>query len=78
MVAFYIATQFLLLSEIVEKIILGAFEVVFAVDLKENVNRFLMQSEINYEIFEIFQREGIKFAYPTQTLYVHKNQVNQD
>lgn len=54
------------------------FEVVLAVNLKEGVNRFLVQSEINYEIFEAFQNEGIEFAYPTQTLYIHENQTSQD
>ncbi len=54
------------------------FEVVFIVDLKRDVNRHLVQSKINYKIFETFQNEGIEFAYPTQTLYIHENQASQD
>ncbi|MEA2007469.1 MAG: mechanosensitive ion channel family protein [Patescibacteria group bacterium] len=52
------------------------FEVVFAIDLKGGVNRFYVQNDVNYEIFEVFQRENIDFAYPTQTLFVQKNQTN--
>jgi small-conductance mechanosensitive channel len=52
------------------------FEVVYAIDLNDNVDRFAVQNDVNYEIFEVFQREKIDFAYPTQTLFVQKNQTD--
>jgi len=32
-----------------------------------------IQQEVNFALKERFEQEGIEFAYPTQTLYVHKN-----
>ena len=32
-----------------------------------------IHQEINYKIFEIFEKENIQFAYPTQTLFIEKN-----
>jgi small-conductance mechanosensitive channel len=31
-----------------------------------------IQQEINFKIKEEFEKRGIKFAYPTQTLYLDK------
>jgi small-conductance mechanosensitive channel len=31
-----------------------------------------VQEAINLEIFRRFQEEGIEFAYPTQTLYIQR------
>ncbi|GAB6145488.1 hypothetical protein JCM12294_29260 [Desulfocicer niacini] len=33
------------------------------------------QQRINLEIYQQFQQEGIEFAYPTQSLYVHNKTV---
>jgi small-conductance mechanosensitive channel len=30
-----------------------------------------IQQAINLEIFQRFEQEGIEFAYPTQSLYIH-------
>jgi small-conductance mechanosensitive channel len=30
------------------------------------------QEEINLSLMEVFEKEGIEFAYPTQTLYMKK------
>ncbi len=48
------------------------FEIAFFVlsdDFKEFLN---IQQEINLQIVDIFTKEGIGFAYPTQTLYIEK------
>jgi small-conductance mechanosensitive channel len=31
-----------------------------------------VQQEINLAIFEAFEKQGIEFAYPTQTVFVEK------
>jgi small-conductance mechanosensitive channel len=31
-----------------------------------------INQEINLKIYEAFEKEGLEFAYPTQTLYVKK------
>lgn len=40
------------------------------------------QQKINFEIKEIFEKEGIEFAYPTQTIYVnalnHENYIKTE
>jgi small-conductance mechanosensitive channel len=51
------------------------FEVVyFVLNPDFNIYRDVHQA-INMKIFESFAKEGIEFAYPTQTLFVEKNQV---
>jgi small-conductance mechanosensitive channel len=46
------------------------FEVVYYV-LDADYNRYMdIQQDINLAIYEAFEREGIEFAYPTQTLYI--------
>jgi small-conductance mechanosensitive channel len=49
-----------------------AFEVVYYV-LSPDYNRYMdVQQAINLEIFQAFHRQGIEFAYPTQTLLVQR------
>jgi small-conductance mechanosensitive channel len=48
------------------------FEIVYFV-LNSDYNKYMdIQQEINFAIKEEFERKGIEFAYPTQTLYVNK------
>jgi len=48
------------------------FEVVYFV-LSPDYNKYMdIQQEINFAIKEQFEKRGIDFAYPTQTLYLHK------
>ncbi|MFA4933864.1 MAG: mechanosensitive ion channel family protein [Candidatus Omnitrophota bacterium] len=48
------------------------FEVVFFV-LSPDYNKYMdIQQEINFAIKEEFEKRGIEFAYPTQTLFVTK------
>lgn len=47
-------------------------EVVYYI-LSSDYNKYMdVQQEINFGIKEAFEKEGIEFAYPTQTLYVEK------
>jgi small-conductance mechanosensitive channel len=46
------------------------FEVVYYV-LDPDYNRYMdIQQAINVAIFQSFEKDGIEFAYPTQTLYI--------
>ncbi len=36
------------------------------------MNLKIMKQKINFAIKEEFEKRGIEFAYPTQTLYMHK------
>lgn len=48
------------------------FEVVYYV-LSADYNKYMdIQQEINFAIKEEFEKRGIEFAYPTQTLYIAK------
>lgn len=48
------------------------FEVVYYV-LSPDYNTYMdVQQQINFGILEGFEREGLEFAYPTQTLYLNK------
>jgi len=48
------------------------FEVVYFV-LSPDYNKYMdIQQEINFAIKEQFEKRGINFAYPTQTVYLHK------
>lgn len=48
------------------------FETVYYV-LSPDYNRYMdIQQDINLSLFERFEREGIEFAYPTQTLFVDR------
>ncbi len=46
------------------------FETVYYVGSPDYVQYMDIQQEINLKIFEAFQKEGIEFAYPTQTIYI--------
>lgn len=49
------------------------FEVVYYV-LSRDYNKYMdIQQEINFAIKDEFEKRGIEFAYPTQTVYVSKN-----
>jgi small-conductance mechanosensitive channel len=51
------------------------FETVFFVNNAE-YNRFMdVQQAVNMRIYEEFNRRGIQFAYPTQTVYLKKENV---
>lgn len=49
------------------------FEIVYFLN-SSNYNEYMdAQQRMNLEIFEAFAKEGIEFAYPTQTLFVEKS-----
>lgn len=48
------------------------FEFVYHVLSKEYSDYLKAQQNINFEIKKKFEKEGIEFAYPTQTIYVSK------
>ncbi len=48
------------------------FEVVYYVEPPDYTKYMDTQQEINLEIKEEFENEGIEFAYPTQTVFVNK------
>jgi len=53
------------------------FEVVYYV-LGSNYNKYMdIQQEINLKLKEVFEKEKIEFAFPTQTLYVHSLNVKK-
>ena len=53
------------------------FEVVYYV-LSSDYNKYMdIQEKINFEIFSEFNKEGINFAFPTQTLHVNEHNVVQ-
>lgn len=48
------------------------FEIVYFMEKPDMVTYLDVQQEINLAIFEAFEKEGIEFAYPTQTVFVEK------
>ena len=53
------------------------FEIVYYV-LSGDYNKYMdIQQEINFAIKEEFEKRGIEFAYPTQTLFLDKEQENR-
>ncbi len=53
------------------------FEVVYYV-LSSDYNTYMdIQQAINLKIFESFQQKGIEFAYPTRTLFVSNQEVEE-
>jgi len=48
------------------------FETVYYVESGGYTEYADIQQDINFKIMEVFQKEGIEFAYPTQTVYVTK------
>jgi small-conductance mechanosensitive channel len=52
------------------------FEIVYYV-LSGDYNKYMdIQQKINFQIKEEFEKRGIEFAYPTQTLFMEKPQEN--
>ena len=49
------------------------FEVVFYVKTSDYTKYMDARQEINFEIIEAFEKEGIVMPYPTQTIYLEKN-----
>jgi small-conductance mechanosensitive channel len=48
------------------------FELVYLVTEREPGPFFKVQHEVNLAIYEAFAREGLEFAFPTQTIHVRK------
>jgi len=48
------------------------FEVVFWVATPDYIEYLNLQEKINLKLKEIFEKEGIEFAYPTQTIYLKR------
>jgi len=48
------------------------FEVVYFLDTSDYKTYMDVQQQINFEIMERFEREGIQMAYPTQTLLIEQ------
>lgn len=53
------------------------FEFVYFVLDQDYIQFMEIQQNINLKIFEEFEKRGIEFAYPTQTLYVNKNNITE-
>jgi small-conductance mechanosensitive channel len=54
------------------------FEVVYFV-LSPDYNRFMdVQQSINLKVMELFEREGVQFAYPTQRLLLERAQKKKE
>ena len=49
------------------------FEVVYFVNSADYLINMDVRQKINYSIKEAFEKEGIEFAYPTQTINLNKN-----
>jgi len=49
------------------------FEIVYFVLSREYRKYMDIQQSINHKIFDQFSKEGLEFAYPTQTLFMNKN-----
>ena len=49
------------------------FEVVYYVLTPDYLRYMDIQQEINFKLKEKFEKEGIEFAYPTQTIYLQKS-----
>jgi small-conductance mechanosensitive channel len=50
------------------------FEIVFYVQSADYTQYMDIHQSINFKIYEEFEKRGIEFAYPTQTIYLHKDQ----
>jgi small-conductance mechanosensitive channel len=48
------------------------FEIMYQVHTADYNEYMDVQQEINLQLKERLEKEGIEFAYPTQTIYVHK------
>ena len=49
------------------------FDVVYHVEGPDYQQHMDIQQAINLEIYKRFEKEGIEFAYPTQTIYMKKD-----
>ncbi len=49
------------------------FEIVYFVNTADYELNMDIRQKINYSIKEAFEKEGIEFAYPTQTINLNKN-----
>jgi small-conductance mechanosensitive channel len=49
------------------------FEVVYYIETSEYAKYMDAQQNINLKLAEAFEKDGIDFAYPTQTIYLEKN-----
>lgn len=54
-----------------------SFEVVYFVENSDYNTYMDIQERINLRIFEDFEKKGIQFAYPTQTLFLANNTVSE-
>ena len=54
------------------------FEIVYYVLSPDYIDYMNAQQSINLAIFKRFTEEGIEFAYPTQTLYVNKEDTEEN
>ena len=50
------------------------FEAVYFINIKGYKKFMNIKQEVNLKIYEKFEKEGIKFAYPTQTNFLNKEQ----
>ena len=53
------------------------FEFVYYVLSADYAKYMDVQQEINYKLFNQFSKEGIEFAYPTQTLFMNKSNSDE-
>ncbi|MDD4765656.1 MAG: mechanosensitive ion channel, partial [Atribacterota bacterium] len=51
------------------------FEVVYYVNSRDYSRYMDIQQEINFKMKEEFEKRGIEFAYPTQTLFLEKDEI---
>ena len=49
------------------------FEVVYYVNVSDYTAYMDTQQEVNFALKKRFEKEGIEFAFPTQTLYINKS-----
>ena len=48
------------------------FEAVYYMKIADYAKYLETQQEINFSIIEAFEKEGIKMAFPTQTIFLNK------
>jgi MscS family membrane protein len=52
------------------------FELIYIMKTNDYRKYLEMAEKINLDILELFEREGIEFAYPTQTIHVDSSSKN--
>lgn len=57
----------------------GASSLDFSVNfhVRDFLDQYLVQHELNKRIFKRFKREGIEIPFPTRTVYVKKEQIEK-